>query len=103
MSSYARITTEDGDFNEVCEISEAGAMVAFGLITYDGENVPGEHCYTVTDENADEVAQFIVNARWARVALAGRREPEAGAGPGYPGPCPEGMDWSAWLAFNNVD
>ena len=23
--------------------------------------------------------------------------------PGYPGPCPEGMDWSSWLAFNNVD
>lgn len=29
--------------------------------------------------------------------------PEAGGGHGYPGPCPEGMDWSAWLAFNNVD
>lgn len=23
--------------------------------------------------------------------------------PGYPGPCPSGMDWSSWLAFNNVD
>lgn len=23
--------------------------------------------------------------------------------PGYPGECPEGMDWSAWLAMNNVD
>jgi hypothetical protein len=23
--------------------------------------------------------------------------------PGYPGPCPDGMDWGAWLAFNNVD
>jgi hypothetical protein len=23
--------------------------------------------------------------------------------PGYPGPCPEGMDWSEWLARNNVD
>jgi hypothetical protein len=28
---------------------------------------------------------------------------EPAAGPGYPGPCPEGMDWSAWLAMNNVD
>ena len=26
-----------------------------------------------------------------------------GGGPGYPGPCPEGMDWSRWLAMNNVD
>jgi len=103
MSSYARITTEDGDFNEVCEISEAGAMVAFGLITYDGENEPGEHCYTVTDENAGAVVQFIAEGRWGRAACAARREPEAGGGPGYPGPCPEGMDWSAWLAMNNVD
>ena len=23
--------------------------------------------------------------------------------PGYPGPCPEGADWSRWLAMNNVD
>lgn len=23
--------------------------------------------------------------------------------PGYAGPCPEGMDYSAWLAFNNID
>jgi len=27
----------------------------------------------------------------------------AGNMPGYPGPCPDGMDWSAWLAVNNVD
>ena len=27
----------------------------------------------------------------------------AGNMPGYPGPCPDGMDWSAWLAMNNVD
>ena len=24
-------------------------------------------------------------------------------GPGYPGPCPDGVDWSDWLAMNNVD
>jgi len=23
--------------------------------------------------------------------------------PGYPGPCPDGMDWGDWLAKNNVD
>jgi hypothetical protein len=27
----------------------------------------------------------------------------AGNMPGYPGPCPDGVDWSAWLAMNNVD
>ena len=24
-------------------------------------------------------------------------------GPGYPGPCPAGMDYTRWLAFNNID
>ena len=24
-------------------------------------------------------------------------------GPGYPGPCPDGMDYTRWLAFNNID
>jgi hypothetical protein len=23
--------------------------------------------------------------------------------PGYPGPCPDGMDWGDWLAENNLD
>lgn len=23
--------------------------------------------------------------------------------PGYPGPCPEGMNYTRWLAMNNVD
>lgn len=97
MSSYARITTEDGDFNEVCDVCEAGAMVSFGLVTYDGEGEPGEHCYTVTDENAGAVVQFIAEGRWSD-----RRAPATDC-PGYPGPCPDGMDWSEWLARNNVD
>lgn len=29
--------------------------------------------------------------------------PPDDAGPGYPGPCPEGMDYTRWLAMNNVD
>lgn len=33
-----------------------------------------------------------------------RHEANAGGGgPGYPGPCPDGMDWTDWLAMNNVD
>ena len=28
---------------------------------------------------------------------------DCSGGPGYPGPCPEGMDWSEWLQMNNVD
>ena len=36
-------------------------------------------------------------------ARASELETETQNPPGYPGPCPEGMDWSEWLAFNNVD
>jgi hypothetical protein len=32
-----------------------------------------------------------------------REDDRAGAGPGYPGPCPDGMPWERWLAQNNVD
>jgi hypothetical protein len=31
------------------------------------------------------------------------KTPAAATSTGYPGQCPEGMDWSSWLAFNNVD
>lgn len=98
---YARITTADGDFNVTCDVPQAGAMVAFGLLRYDGEAAPGEHCYTVADDDAGAVEQFIAEGRWAD-----SREEQSAAGsnpPGYPGPCPEGMDWSDWLAMNNVD
>jgi hypothetical protein len=27
----------------------------------------------------------------------------ATGGPGWPGPCPDGMTWERWLANNNVD
>jgi hypothetical protein len=102
MNTYARITTEDGDFNEVCDVSAAGAMVAFGMITYDGEASPGEHCYTVTDEGTAAVLKFIADGRWNEPDDPAAMAREIG-NPGYPGPCPEGMDWSEWLAMNNVD
>lgn len=42
--------------------------------------------------------------RW-RVLERATREAEAGppGGPGWPGPCPAGVDWSDWLAAHNVD
>lgn len=102
---YARITTADGDFNETCDVSVAGAMVAFGLLRHDGEATPGEHCYTVADDDAGAVRQFIAEWRWVdnREKQAGVARNNTSGHPGYPGPCPEGMDWSDWLAMNNVD
>ena len=99
---YARITTADGDFNVTCDVSAAGAMVAFGLLRYDGEASPGEHCYTVADDDAGGVQQFIAEGRWAdnreKLADAARSNP-----PGYPGEPPAGVSWESWLAQNNVD
>jgi len=41
-------------------------------------------------------------ARGDAVAIAGV-DSVSGNSPGYPGPCPKGMNYSSWLAFNNVD
>ena len=96
---YARITTADGDFNVTCDVSAAGAMVAYGMITYDGEAAPGEHCYTAQDSGTAEVLRSI--AAWQESERRAKCAPQGM--PGYPGPCPEGMGWSQWLAMNNVD
>ena len=44
--------------------------------------------------------------RWRvleRDARAAELVATGNAGPGWPGPCPDGVDWSDWLATNNVD
>lgn len=64
-NAYARITDETGDFNECCDVVEADAMVRFGLLRYDGETTPGEHCYSVTDDDTGAVHQFLAEVRWA--------------------------------------
>ena len=96
---YARITTTDGSFNETCDVSAAGAMVAYGMITYDGEAARGEHCYTVPDDGTAEVLRSI--AAWED---SQRRASHSSPGtPGYPGEPPVGVSWESWLALNNVD
>lgn len=96
---FARITTADGSFNETCEVSAAGAMVAYGIVTYDGEASADEHCYTVPASGTGEVLRII-----AAYAASEQANKHASPGmPGYPGPCPDGMGWSEWLAMNNVD
>lgn len=60
----------------------------------------------VTDPVVAEQVRAVdeLVARW-RVLERAAREAEAGprGGPGWPGPCPAGVDWSDWLAMNNVD
>jgi hypothetical protein len=55
------------------------------------------------DEQTDEVVirTGLVMSMGGELDLLDEDEPAGG--PGYPGPCPDGMDWSAWLAMNNVD
>jgi hypothetical protein len=63
MNTYARITTTDGDFNETCSTIEADTLVAHDLITLDGTGAAGEQLYTVDEENAGVVAQYLSESR----------------------------------------
>jgi len=45
----------------------------------------------------------LVRLAGQSLELAERMEVAAGAGAGYPGPCPAGVPWERWLANNNVD
>jgi hypothetical protein len=47
------------------------------------------------------VAAIVAGARAAGLNV--ETEATATGGPGWPGPCPDGMTWERWLANNNVD
>lgn len=47
------------------------------------------------------VADIVAGARADGLTVEAE-VPERG-GPGWPGPCPDGVDWSDWLAANNLD
>ena len=83
-------------------VNDAAARDYVRELLYDegAEEGDGGSLYIV-DEGGRGDEEFI-----AEVRLGDDAEDDEPAGcypPGYPGPCPEGMDWSAWLAFNNVD
>jgi hypothetical protein len=62
---FARITDESGYFNEDCEVSDAKAMLAAGLLSsFDGTDDHGycvEHFYTVLEKNEDAVLVWLRN------------------------------------------
>lgn len=51
---------------------------------------------------AMEAAELAEHCRAVLAATGGDEATPIGC-PGYPGECPEGMDWGRWLAMNNVD
>lgn len=51
---------------------------------------------------AEEAARLAEHCR-AVLAATGHDAAEPIGCPGYPGPCPEGMEYGQWLAMNNVD
>jgi hypothetical protein len=87
---------------EACNDAAARDYTRELLMDEGAEEVDGGDLYR-DDENGN--GEFI-----GEVSL-GEDEDDAETGgygcagnmPGYPGPCPAGMDWSAWLAMNNVD
>jgi len=60
--SFARLTTEDGDFNGICTVHFAKKLLAKGLlVSFDGkveQSDSWEWCYTVADERADELCKM---------------------------------------------
>lgn len=65
--NFARITTEDGGFDEECPVSLAETLLAAGtLASFDGVVRHGnaaEYLYTVSQRNAAWVANAIKEAR----------------------------------------
>lgn len=59
----------------------------------------------VTDASVSRAHEAATLAHHLRAVLAatGPAEAEPIGCPGYPGPCPEGMEYGRWLAMNNVD
>ena len=59
-----------------------------------------------TDQRLAELVDVLDHyvERW-RVLERDTRAAElaTSGGPGWPGPCPDGMTWERWLADNNVD
>ena len=64
--NFARITTEDGGFDEECRVSLAETLLAAGLLaSFDGvvtHDEAAEYLYTVTEENEVCVAAAITAA-----------------------------------------
>jgi hypothetical protein len=67
------------------------------------DGVPPHVLARRVDELSAVVERWRVLEHDTRVVDDGTPDVPATAGPGYPGPCPEGMTWERWLATNNVD
>jgi hypothetical protein len=61
----------------------------------------------VVNRRLDDVAALVerwrVLERDTRLAEGDAPDVPPRGGPGWPGPCPDGMPWERWLAANNVD
>lgn len=68
------------------------AEKAIGVLAVTGTSIARAH----------EAATLAHHLR-AVLAATGPAEAEPIGCPGYPGPCPEGIEYGRWLAMNNVD
>jgi hypothetical protein len=82
---------------EFCADRDATLQGFFGYVRFRQEHGSGAGGYSCRVSEADAMEWLAENRPALFRSLRGPNPP------GYPGPCPEGMDWSRWLAANNVD
>lgn len=99
MPSYLiRFDRGQTEIFDACNDAAARDYTRELLMDEGAEEGDGGNLYR-DDENGDE--EFIGEVRLDDDA--GGDDLDRPCGPGYPGPCPDGVSWSAWLAENNVD
>lgn len=65
-----------------------------------------EHIWALEHEGYTEISRHLTASGRPEIVVASDDWFESvmeSNQPGYPGPCPDGMGQSEWLAFNNVD
>jgi len=64
----------------------------------------GEHLDALERDGYTEISRHLTASGRPEIVVASDDWFDCGfRTPGYPGPCPDGMGQSEWLAFNNVD
>lgn len=89
------MTHDDTDDMRAVATYMANAATMLARAVRDVDNPVVAERVRAVDQLVERWRVLEHNARMAEVGPRG--------GPGWPGPCPAGVDWTDWLAANNVD